>query len=226
MPFFLSGTSKGYHIDHVLGSAPNAQLTASGVTLDVKPELDDSKKYRLTFDKQVEWAMQPFTSRQPPAFFKPNATFAVTVLENDSVVSTGSLTLSQNAGDIFVDYEHLNEEIAVDIYIMVPKNSEKPTDEVKADIDNISTTLVSLFQREDITWSMNVPSAIKRKLVVATEYSVTLGMPDPAAIKPEAYFAIVSRFIGRLPSHSQTLKFAQHQAWVAHIEQRAQDLAA
>ena len=222
MPFILYGTSKEYHIDHVLGSAPNAQLTASGVSLNVEPALDDSKKYTLTFDRQIERAMQPFTYRHPPAFFKPNATMTVTVHESGSAtVSTGTLTLSPTAGDIFVDYEHLNEEIAADVYVMVPKNLEKPEQEIKGDVDNISRTLVSLFQSQDITWSMNVPSAIRRKLAVANEYSVTLSTPDVSMVKPGAYFAIVSRFIGKQPSLAQALRSAQHQAWVANFEQMA-----
>jgi hypothetical protein len=215
MPFILYGTSREYHIDHILGSAPNAQLTASGVTLDVMPPLEDSKKYTLTFDKQVEWAMQPFTSRLPLAFFKPNATFAVTVRESSSAnVSTGTLTLSQNAGDIFVDYEHLNEEIAADIYVTVPKDSNKSEQQIKRDINIISETLVPLFQSQDITWSMNVPSAIRRKLVIA-DYSVTLGPPDASMVKPGTYFAVVTRFIGK---QSRALKFSQHEAWEVNFE--------
>jgi hypothetical protein len=220
MPFTLYGSPKEYHIDHVLGSAPNAQLTASGVTLDVTPALDASKKCTaVTFDRQFEWAMQPFTYRQPPTFFKPNATFSITVREHGSTgtsVSTGTLTLPKNPGDIFVDYEHINEEIAADIYVMVPskKDFNKLEQQIKQDIDYISQTLVSLFQSQDITWSMNVPSAIRRKLVVAEQYSVTLGPPDACMVIPGAYYVIVSRFVGRQPSSSSApLKFAQHEAW-------------
>jgi hypothetical protein len=216
MPFILYGTSREYHIDHVLGSAPNAQLTASRVTLNVTPALDDSKNYSLTFDRQIEWAMQPFTCRQPLAFFRPNATFDITVRESNSMnMSSGTLTLSQNPGDIFVDHEYLNEEIAADIYVTVPKDSQKPEQHIKADIQNISNMLVSLFQSQDITWLMNVPSAIGRRLAAA-EYSVTLGAPDASMVKSGAYFAIVSRFVGK---QSQALKFAQHRAWEAKFEQ-------
>jgi hypothetical protein len=223
MPFHLYGTSTEYHIEHVLGSAPNAQLTASGVTLDVIPALDNSKTYTLTFDKHVEWAMQPFTCSQPLEFFKPNATFDITVRENNSAsVSKGTLTLSKNAGDIFVDYEYLNEEIAADVYVVVPMDSKKPEQQIRTDVDNISQTLVSLFQSQNITWSMNVPSAIRRKLAVAAEYSITLGMPDASMVKPGAYFAIVSRFISKQP----TLKSAQHVAWEVSFEQVGRNLNA
>ena len=218
MPFFLYGTSKEYHINHVLRSAPNVQLTASNVTLDVSPALDDSKKYTLTLDRQLEWAMQPFTSSQTLAFFKPNATFAIIVRDNISAsVSNGTLTLSQNAGDIFVDNEHLNEEIAADVYLMVPKESKTPKQQIQSDIDNISNTLVSLFQSQDITWSMNVPSAVRRKLAVSQEYLVTLGIPDASMVKTGTYFSIVSRFNGRQQLH----RSAQHLAWEANFEQNA-----
>lgn len=218
MPFILYGTSKEYHIDHVLGSSPNAQLTASGVTLNVTPALDDSKNYTLTFDRQIEWAMQPFTYRQPLTWFKPNATFDITVRESGSAsVSTGTLTLSQSAGDIFVDYEHLNEEIAADIYVTVPKDSKKPERQIKTDIDNISKTLVSLFQSQDVTWSMNVQSAIRRNLAVG-EYSVTLSAPDTSMVKPGTYFVIISRFVGKKPLQSQALRFGGHEVWEANFK--------
>jgi hypothetical protein len=216
MPFHLYGTSAEYHIDHVLGSAPNAQLTASRVTLDVTPALDDSKAYTLTFDRHVEWAMQPITCNQPLAFFRSNAIFDITVCENNSAsMSKGTLTLSKDVGDIFVDYEHLNEQIAADLYVMVPVDSKKPEQQIRTDIDNISQTVVSLFQSQEITWSMNVPSTIRRKLALAAEYSITLGMPDASMVKPEAYFVIVSRFISRQP----ILKSAQHMAWEASFEE-------
>jgi hypothetical protein len=221
MPFILYGTSKEYHIDHVLGSAPNAQLTASGVTLNVTPALDDSKKYTLAFDKQIEWAMQPFTYRQRMTFFKPDVTFAITVCESGfASVSKGTLTLSQNAGDIFVDYEHLNEEIAADIYITVPRHSKKPEQQIKADIDNISKMIVSLFQSQELTWSMNVLSTIRRKMTVG-EYSVTLSAPDTCMVKPGTYFVIVSRFVGKQPPQSQALRFGGHKVWEANFEEEA-----
>ena len=221
MPFNLHGTSSEYHIEHVLGSAPNAQLIASRVTLDVTPVLDNSKTYTLTFDKHVEWAMQPVTCSQPLEFFKPNATFDITVREtNLGSVSKGSLTLSKDAGDIFVDSEHLNEEIAADVYVMVPMDSKKSEQQVKTDIDNIGQTLVSLFQSQKITWSMNVPSTIRRKLAVAMEYSITLGMPDASTVKPGAYFVIVSRFIRKRP----TLKSTQQMAWGKEFESADYDL--
>ena len=216
MPFTLYGSPEEWHIDHILENAPNAQLTASGVTLNVAPALDGSKNYIVTFNKQIEWGMQPFTCRQPPKFFKPDTTFAITVRETDSQsVSTGTLTLSQNAGEVFVNYCNLNEEIAADIYVTVPKDSNIPEQQIKPDIDNISKMLVSLFQIQDITWSMNVPSAIRRNLAVAQYYSVTLGPPDAAVVKPRTYHAIVSRFVGGQQAQTGTL---QHETWGVNFE--------
>ena len=117
-----------------------------------------------------------------------------------------------------MDYEHLNEEIAADVYIMVRQDSTKPDDQIKVDIDNISRQLVSLFDKEKITWLDNVPHSLRLKCPVANEYSVTLGVPDASTIKDGAYFAVVSRFIGKQPTNTEALRFAQHKAWVAKFE--------
>ncbi|THH16889.1 hypothetical protein EW146_g3821 [Bondarzewia mesenterica] len=181
MPFYLYGSSKEYHIDHVLGSAPNAQLSASGVTLDVTPALDDSKKYTFTFDREIEWAMQPFTEGS-----------------TSTSVSEGTITLPQNAGDIFVDYEHLNEEIAADVYIMVPRDSTMSDEQIKADIDNMSWFLAQMLRCKGVLGDA--------------------GRPEASTIKEGAYFAIVSRFTGKQPTDTKALRSAQHQAWVAKFE--------
>jgi hypothetical protein len=202
MPFIVYGSSKEYHIDHVLRSAPNAQLTASGVVLNVTPPLDNLKTYMLTFDGHIEWTMHPFTHRHPPRFFKPDTAFTITIRETGTHgVSAGTLKLSRNPGDIFVDYEHLNEEIAADIYVTVHKDSEKPVQQIKADIDHICQIVVSLFQTQEITWLMNVPSIIAQKLATA-EYLVTLGAPEISMVKPGSYLGIVSRFVGKQTSQS------------------------
>ena len=44
MPFYLYGHGKESHIDHVLKTSPNAQLTSDCVSLDLKPQI---KKWKL-----------------------------------------------------------------------------------------------------------------------------------------------------------------------------------
>lgn len=206
MPFIVygHGQSRNIRIAHALSSSPNAQLVANNVRLEVGSQLDASKNYIVTLDHQLEWAMQPFTISEPPKFFSPCATFDVTVREegkerssgaSSAVSRTGKLTLSANPADIFVDYQNLNEEIAVDIYVASLKESKRPDAENQADIDKIADFIVQQFQSGDMSWEDNVIHKLRRNLPLAKEYSVTLGAPDGGRVAQGRYFKVVSRFI-------------------------------
>ncbi|KAH8081991.1 pyridoxal phosphate-dependent transferase [Cristinia sonorae] len=92
MPFYLYGTRKQQHIDHVLLCSPNVQLTADQVTLTIDP---DSGIYEPGFEQELaeglvavlddvrEVVMQPFDSNHQPSFFAPSVTFRVS-LHRDS----------------------------------------------------------------------------------------------------------------------------------------------
>ncbi|KAL8803493.1 MAG: hypothetical protein Q9223_006140, partial [Gallowayella weberi] len=63
MPFYLYGTPENIHIDHMLLRAPNIQLSASNITLDVFPPIPANtlKAGCILFADEVpESAMQPF----------------------------------------------------------------------------------------------------------------------------------------------------------------------
>lgn len=213
MPFTLFGSSStGYHIEHALRTSPNVQLSASGVSLSVSPVLSDAKKYTVTLDNKVEAIMLPITRQ--PLFFQPNEKLSVTVWEGSVRVAQGDLTLPASAGSIFFDCDFLNEEIAADVYVAVPAGSTAPDYVAQQDIDKIAGELVARFRYKDITWTDNVPHAIRRKYPVAKNYSVTLGIPEEGTVKPGSYFAVVSRFVSSLPANKKPRMLARYQACI------------
>ncbi|KAI0267000.1 PLP-dependent transferase [Gloeopeniophorella convolvens] len=125
-PFYLYGTTEQQHIDHMLLRAPNAQLSADKVELNLDKKLPKEELERgalLMIDRQ-EVAMQPFNEENPPSFFIYNATFNVTVyrdpreavahgpglasINETEKLASGTMQLSSKA--IYVDYMELNTE--------------------------------------------------------------------------------------------------------------------
>jgi hypothetical protein len=97
MPFYLYGTGQEIHIDHVLVQAPNAQLSAGEVTVEL---LEGSKSAFASglkdgliavADTIPEHLMQPFTSDRLEYFFHPGAKLDVSVyLDPRTVHSHGA----------------------------------------------------------------------------------------------------------------------------------------
>ena len=85
MPFYLYGTEQEVHIDHVIVQAPNAQLSAGEVNVNViegsKSAFTAGLKNGLiaVADTLPEHLMQPFTSDRLECFFHPGAKFYVSV---------------------------------------------------------------------------------------------------------------------------------------------------
>jgi hypothetical protein len=98
MPFYLYGTPKEAHIDHVLVRSPNIVLSAESITLtlDDGKESDDAaveaigKGAILALDGVHEASMQPFSSsvqdikkkKRDGFFFQPGARFRVRIWED------------------------------------------------------------------------------------------------------------------------------------------------
>ncbi|KAG2005933.1 group II decarboxylase [Coprinopsis cinerea AmutBmut pab1-1] len=84
-PFYLYGTSKEQHVDHMLLKAPNAQLTAERVRFtDLDRPLPEDKLASglLMYIHRPERSMQPFDRDNHPKFFYPNASFPVTIVDD------------------------------------------------------------------------------------------------------------------------------------------------
>ncbi|KAH9969751.1 PLP-dependent transferase [Russula dissimulans] len=85
MPFYLYGTEQEVHIDHVIVQAPNAQLSASQVNVDViegiKSAFTAGLKNGLiaVTDTLPEHLMQPFIPDRLECFFHPGAKFNVSI---------------------------------------------------------------------------------------------------------------------------------------------------
>jgi len=136
MPFYLYGTSEQSHIDHLLVLAPNIQLTASQVHLDLKDRLstEDIAKGLILYANGVhECSMQPFPrtedvlAQQDQFFFSANKKFNVSVYRDPfstvsetpvkldqvkDLITTGTMTLGS---EIFIDSDKLNYEAHPDV---------------------------------------------------------------------------------------------------------------
>jgi len=138
MPFYLYGGLEEMHIDHMLLHAPNAQLTASDVTL----ELHDGDKSKVAsglrkgligiVDTLPEHLMQPFTAEHHPTFFRAGVQVAVTIFQDQRTpqapgpglvaglgnpIAHGTITLGES---VFVDSYMINVDTPI-VASHVPK---------------------------------------------------------------------------------------------------------
>ncbi|KAL7268366.1 hypothetical protein RUND412_009012 [Rhizina undulata] len=131
MPFYLYGTPKHAHIDHMLLLAPNIQLSADEVTLKLDNQLSDGdleKGAIVQLNGVYERSMQPFLPMsdlvsEPNFFFRPGKEFNVSIYRdpNGAVaegpglanvkphdrIATGTMTLT---GNVYIDSEKLNAD--------------------------------------------------------------------------------------------------------------------
>jgi hypothetical protein len=138
MPFYLYGTGRETHIDHILVKAPNAQLSAGEVTFELiegsESVFAGGLKSGLiaVADALPEHLMQPFTSDRLRSFFHPGAKLDLSIYPDEVARSQGydlcdklgepiarvRITLGDNT---FVD-EHV---INLDVPTTIPRSPKK-----------------------------------------------------------------------------------------------------
>jgi hypothetical protein len=126
MPFYLYGTREEMHIDHVLVQAPNAQISAGEVAVELiegsesvlNAELKDG--LIVVADFLPEHLMQPFTADRLNRLFCPGAKLDVSVYHDQNAGQRGGPDLCDNLGkpiaratitlgdNIFVDAHMIN----------------------------------------------------------------------------------------------------------------------
>jgi hypothetical protein len=117
MPFFLYGTDKQLHIDHVLLASPNIQLSADQIKLSDSIHLGDhwtdTSCVIAHFTNVSEQSMQPFPNNatielNDHFFFKPGSKFEVVLMKGleGEPFGRGEITL----GDFtFFDNDDVNK---------------------------------------------------------------------------------------------------------------------
>ena len=127
MPFYLYGTPKSLHIDHILLRAPNAHLSATAVELQLNVPLthiipaEGSQVPLVTILEDVyEATMQPFGESNEPTIFAPGRTFNVTIYgtnvgstttvwdESLGRLATGTLKIGQR---VWREFSFLNKDL-------------------------------------------------------------------------------------------------------------------
>ncbi|KAI0051057.1 PLP-dependent transferase [Auriscalpium vulgare] len=138
MPFYLYGSPEDMHIDHMLLRAPNAQISASGVSVEL---IDGDqaafaaglkKGLIAVVDSLPEDVMQPYTSDHQPAFFQPGWKAGITLYHDrhspqsqgpglaeklGTPLAHGTLTLGAS---VFADSSMINVDTPV-VATHVPK---------------------------------------------------------------------------------------------------------
>ena len=104
MPFYLYGTREEMHIDHVLVQAPNAQISAGEVAVELiegsesvlNAELKDG--LIVVADFLPEHLMQPFTADRLNHLFCPGVKLDVSVYHDQNAGQRGGPDLCDNLG--------------------------------------------------------------------------------------------------------------------------------
>jgi hypothetical protein len=124
MPFYIHGTQKEQHIEHMLVRAPNAQIAADQVTLKLDRPLTDEQLAHgvIGHINRPERALQPPSRlNDPNRMFRPGTSFSVTIFEDKHPVDAhgpglevggtqlakGTLTLGKA---VYTDWRVLNTQ--------------------------------------------------------------------------------------------------------------------
>ena len=105
MPFYLYSTGREMHVDHVLVQAPNAQLSAGEVTVELIEGSESAFTAGLkdgliaVADTLPEHLMQPFTSKRLGSFFHPGAKLVVTAYLDRNAAQSQRPGLCEELGD-------------------------------------------------------------------------------------------------------------------------------
>ena len=131
MPFYLYGTRQEMHIDHILVQAPNAQLSAGEVTLELiegsEPVFAAGLRNGLiaVADALPEHLMRPFTSDRIVSFFHPGAKIDLSIYLDDNDAQSQGYDLCNKLGEpiarsritlggnTFVDEYMINLDVSV-----------------------------------------------------------------------------------------------------------------
>ena len=131
MPFYLYGTRQEMHIDHILVQAPNAQLSAGEVTLELiegsEPVFAAGLRNGLiaVADALPEHLMRPFTSDRIVSFFHPGAKIDLSIYLDDNAAQSQGYDLCDKLGEpiarsritlggnTFVDEYMINLDVSV-----------------------------------------------------------------------------------------------------------------
>ncbi len=105
MPFYLYGTAREMHIDHVLLRVPNAQLSAGEVIVEL---LEGDRSVFVAgleggliavADDIPELLMQPLSANSLKSFFHPGAKLAVSIYHDRNAAQSQGPGLCDQLGD-------------------------------------------------------------------------------------------------------------------------------
>ncbi|KZT73992.1 hypothetical protein DAEQUDRAFT_720836 [Daedalea quercina L-15889] len=250
MIFFLYGTPKEQHIDHMLLTKDNVQLSSSCVQLDFGPsterilsEIGSKSALMLVFDDLREHEMQPFGGRHKPDFFAPNRTFRVTLRmdpcleygpaalnmrlhesEIGEPVAQGTITLGES---VYVDYVHLNRDTVPQLCItpMEQLTRDQLLLSVTNDYQRIVDDLVRIVSHESAGVAPDIEEHILARAALPSKYS--LGKASDSQETGTAPSKVhVSRFTIPHPSDAYSRQMTVRNGWKDMFDARVADCRA
>ena len=105
MPFYLYGSGKEIHIDHILVKAPNAQLSAGEVAFELVEGSESvfavglKTGFIAVADAFPEHLMQPMTLDRLESFFHPGAKFDLSIYPDDEAAQSQGGGLCDKLGE-------------------------------------------------------------------------------------------------------------------------------
>ncbi|PCH38473.1 hypothetical protein WOLCODRAFT_97200 [Wolfiporia cocos MD-104 SS10] len=247
MPFFLYGSPEQLHIDHVLLKSPNAQLSCSGVGLELEGEatvkgLDLQKGVIVVLDEIREHASQPYGRSHQPEFFASGRSFNASVyadpfdgkyskhpvgisslyekLEAAQPLAKGRITLGDS---VYVDATHLNCDT-------VPKLCITPREKLTldqlmlsatTDYEKIKKDFAQVASHSRAIASADIEQHIVANATLSDKY--VLRPADEASFGEDQPTLQISRFAFSGPSDKHSRKLAVRQGWKDAFDQALVD---
>ncbi|PCH35944.1 PLP-dependent transferase [Wolfiporia cocos MD-104 SS10] len=181
MQFYLYGTGRQWHIDHILYRAPNAQLTAGQVSINADITVGGpGTSYILEMVDRNEAAMQPFSDTHLPSFFKPGGTSRINIYAADgstpdlharTLITTGTVTLGD---DVYVDAHFINQELLAPMSV-VPEAGARVGAPPAGVLDGIRGGLRDVSKRSGVALSHDLDGALARHPVSVGGYRLVSG---------------------------------------------------
>ncbi|KAJ7785194.1 pyridoxal phosphate-dependent transferase [Mycena maculata] len=235
MPFYIYGSIAETHIDHMLLHAPNAQLSAGNITLDVEMDLSNPRNRQLlengldrgliaVASSNPEFAMQPFSNAHRPAFFSPwSDGFKVALYADDSdskgpglvetlgkPITAATISLGSN---VFSDWSYINQDAVLSVGVgsgLGAVASIKAQQDIQVLTDQTTKTLAP----RPIILGRNVEESLERFGLVPPPTCAFNSVDGGHCSSTE----ILSRFLVREPADDFGRKLLIREGWKEAVD--------
>lgn len=230
MMFYLYGTRKQQHIEHIVIKAPNAQLASSQVTVELDQMPSDVQLAAgviAVMDERYEAAMQPFSDSHKPGFFRTGVASRVSVytdpykyntdsniairdiwkkIRESKPIAKGTLTIGKEA---FVDAAHINQETLAQVEF-VPHNRAASPKLHGHHINGLLDNFRAVLKGPEVVSAYDIEDAVSRRSATLGDYYLASAEHTPGAPS-------ISRYAMQLPTDALTARVSLRKDWHAAL---------